>query len=294
MILVTGAAGKTGRAVIRSLITAGRPVRALVHRKDQEAGLKGLGVADVEVGDMRLDTVMDKALAGTRAVYHMAPNVHPDEVSIARTAICAARSAAVSLFVFHSVLHPQTLEMPHHRRKLEVEDELLSSGLPFTILQPAAYMQNVFGYWPVVSREGVYAVPYSLEARLSLVDLADVAEVADKVLTESGHVGATYELAGPEALSTMEIAEILERQLGRPVRAERVSVDAWKRAALATGLDEQRAETLSSMFRYYDRHGLIGNQRVLEWLLGRPSRRFEDVTRRHDRSEHGPPRGVSL
>src|SRR5690606_34210295 len=102
----------------------------------------------------------------------------------------------------------QTEEMPHHWNKLRVEAWLFESGLDYTILQPAAYMQNVLGNWRRLIEEGVYAVPYPAETRMSLVDLQDVAEVAATVLTDPGHTGAIYELAGPEALTQTQIATI--------------------------------------------------------------------------------------
>ena len=64
------------------------------------------------------------------SVYHVCPNVSPDEIAIGRVSIAAARSAGVEHFVYHSVLHPQTEAMPHHWLKLRVEEALITSGLP--------------------------------------------------------------------------------------------------------------------------------------------------------------------
>mgnify|MGYP001188965145 CR=1 FL=1 len=164
--------------------------------------------------------------------------------------------------------------MPHHWNKLRVEEKLFESGLRYTILQPAAYMQNVLAYWPQIVEQGVYPIPYSVEARLSMVNLQDTAEVAALVLTEPGHVGAIYELAGPEALSQSEVAEILSQQLGRPVCAQTVPLDEWERTARASGMSDYAVETLKKMFRYYDRFGLCGNPNVLAWLLHRPATPF--------------------
>ena len=143
MILIIGAAGKTGRAIIQALTKSGETVRALVHRSDQVSFIEALGVDDVLAGDLLDQSVMERAVRGVRAIYHIAPNVSPDEVSIGKTIIAAAQSADVERFVFHSVLHPQIEAMPHHWQKLRVEELLFESGLPFTILQPTAYMQNV-------------------------------------------------------------------------------------------------------------------------------------------------------
>ena len=269
MILITGAAGKTGRTVIRALSARGATVRALVHRPEQVRGVEELGARDVVVGDVRQAATMEKAARGVQAVYHICPNVSPDEVAIGQTVIAAARSAGVEHFVYHSVLHPQTEAMPHHWLKLRVEERLFESGLPFTILQPTAYMQNVLAHWGRVLEEGLYPVPYGVETRLSLVDLEDVAEATAIVLTEPGHAGATYELVGTEALSQAEVAATLSRGLGRPVRAQVVPVETWEQGARASGLGDYQVETLKQMFRYYERHGFHGNPRVLSWLLDR-------------------------
>jgi uncharacterized protein YbjT (DUF2867 family) len=274
MILVTGAAGKTGRAVISALCARGQMIRALVHRPEQAQVVAGLGAHEVVAGDLRSQALMDRAARGVRAVYHICPNMSPDEIAIGQAAVSAARAMGVEHFVYHSVLHPQTEAMPHHWQKLRVEELLFESGLAYTIVQPAAYMQNMLAYWDRIVEQGVYAVPYAVETQLGMVDLEDVAVAVAVVLTEPGHEGATYELAGAEVLSQTEVARILEQKLGRPVRAQAVPRDVWEQAARASGLDDYQIGTLIKMFHYYERHGFWGNPHVLHWLLGRPPATF--------------------
>jgi uncharacterized protein YbjT (DUF2867 family) len=275
MILVTGAAGKTGRAIVRALAARGEAVRALVRRPDQMAQLQALGALEAVAGDITSISTLEEAALGARAIYHICPNVNPDEVAIGRAALAAARQSGVEQFVYHSVMHPQTPSMPHHWGKLYVEAALFESRLRYTILQPASYMQNVLALWPAVVSEGVYAVPYSVESRLTPVDLDDIAEVAGIVLTEPGHDNATYELAGPAALSSSEMAEVLSRKLGRSVKAAQLPIAAWKERAQASGLGAYQIDTLLKMFDYYDRHGFCGNPRILANLIGRPPTTFE-------------------
>ncbi|MEE8567731.1 MAG: NmrA family NAD(P)-binding protein [Anaerolineales bacterium] len=269
MILLTGAAGKTGRAVIRSLAGKGEALRALVHRRKQIQTVEAIGAQEVFVGDMRTLEDISQAIQGVRAVYHIPPNVSPEEELFGQNLIASARSAGVEHFVFHSVLHPQTEAMPHHWKKLQVEEKLLESGLPFTIIQPAAYMQNILTHWQKIIEDGIYPVPYPTETRLSMVDLHDVAQAAALVLTESGHEDATYELVGTEAMSQNEVAVILSQGLGRPVRAESVTIDVWERGARASGLGDYQVEALLKMFGYYERYGLSGNSLLLSCLLKR-------------------------
>ncbi len=281
MILVTGAGGKTGRAVITALARRGATIRALIHRREQSDALTALGVADVVIGDLRDGAVAQAAMRGVRSVYHICPNVNPDEELIGSVILRAAREARVGHFVFHSVLHPHTEKMPHHWHKLRVEEALFEAGLSFTILQPTAYMQNLLAGWHSIVEEGVYRVPYPIETRLSLVDVADVAEAATLVLTEPGHIGATYELAGTPPLTQREVAEVLSQQLGRPVQAAAMSIDRWEKSARESGLSDYAVTTLIQMFRYYEHYGLVGNPGVLTWLLKRPPATLAAFVQQH-------------
>jgi NAD(P)H dehydrogenase (quinone) len=275
MILVTGAAGKTGQAIIRALANRGAAVRALVYRAEQVETVTQLRARETIVGDMHAGAIFRQAAQGVRAIYHISPNMNPAEVELGRIAIEAAQAGGVEHFVYHSVLHPQTEAMPHHWHKLRVEELLFESGLDTTILQPAAYMQNILGGWQSIVEQGVYRVPYPVETRLGMVDLEDVAEAAAIVLLEPGHDGAIYELAGPDVLTQTDVARILTVRLGRPVRAEQIAMDAWLENARAAGLGDYQVETLIKMFQYYERYGLWGNANVLRWLLGRAPTRFE-------------------
>lgn len=280
LILVTGAAGKTGQAVLRALAQHGAATRAFVRRAEQEEIVRAAGASQA-VSGLFLDPVaLDRACHGVSAVYHICPNMSPDEETIGRAMIAAARGADVKRFVFHSVLHPETEAMPHHWRKMRVEEQLLASGLDFTVLRPAAYMQNLRASWSKLIEDGLYSVPYSLTSRVALVDLEDVAEVAARVLTEPGHESATYELCSGEALDQNEIAATLEEVLGRPVRAVVEDRQDGAEKARAAGLSEEVRADLLAMFRYYERHGLPGNGRVLSWLLGRPATTLSDYVRR--------------
>jgi len=287
VILVTGAAGKTGQAVIKALVAGRQPVRALVRRDEQTQTVKSLGAEEAIVGDMRDATTLKRAAQGAHAIYHICPNVSPEEIQIGKTAIAAAREAGVERFVFHSVMHPQTEAMTHHWNKLRVEEALFESGLAYTILQPSSYMQNVLGGWKAIVERGVYTVPYTVEARMSMVDLDDVAHAAAVVLTEPDHLGATYELAGPEVLTQTQIAEILGKHLKRPVRAEQITIEAWTLQAHASGMGEYQIETLLKMFHYYDRNGFWGNPHTLSQLLGRTPTKFDAFVERTIREGSG-------
>jgi uncharacterized protein YbjT (DUF2867 family) len=266
MILVTGAGGKTGRTLVKTLSKV-ENVCAFVHRDEHVSTLKALGTEKVIVGDMHNESAIHSAMQDVRSVYHICPNMNPDEAVIGKLVISEARKAEVEHFVYHSVLHPQTEKMKHHWQKLRVEEMIFESGLPFTILQPAPYMQNLLAGWKGIIEEGVLRVPYSVNSKLSFVDLEDVAESAKIVLTESNHINAIYELAGTMSMSHVEVAEILCRVLIRDVHAEKVEIGDWR--LRTTGMGEYAIENLVKMFEYYDQHGLVGSPNVLRWVLKR-------------------------
>jgi NAD(P)H dehydrogenase (quinone) len=282
MILITGASGKTGKAILRQLRQR-EPLanaRALVHRSEQIDACFEAGAAEVLASDLEDQDALAQAFDGVECVYHITPNMYPDEYQLSRTMIDLAASSGVKRYVYHSVLHPQVQSMPHHWSKLRVEEYLINRGLPFTILQPCAYMQNVLGYWEAIQQEGVYEVPYGVDTCISVVDLEDVAEAAARVLTEDCHERAIYELAGPQALSQTESADLLAEVLGRPVAARELDRGEWERHALEVGMNPYAVKTLLAMFMYYDECGFIGSPNVLAWLLGRPPRTYSDFLQR--------------
>jgi uncharacterized protein YbjT (DUF2867 family) len=220
VIAVLGGHGKTGRAVAAAL-AARRASPVTIGR----AEWPWLGAA----------------LAGCEAAYLIAPNLHPDEPAYVAEALAALSAAGVPRVVYHSVASPYAPDMPHHLGKAVSEDLVRRSGLAWTILQPGAYLQNLD-----LTRDVV--VPYDVHAVFGFADLRDVAAVAAIVLTEEGHVGATYELASRVA----SVAEL-----------------AAEAGVTATRTDQRPDGWLGAMFAYYDRHGLPAGTRTLEALLQR-------------------------
>lgn len=274
---VTGAAGKTGRAVVARLAAAGLEVSALVRRPEQHETVVALGAARALTVDVQDATALTSALHGQDAVYHVPPNMHADEVGIAATVISAAEAAGVARLVLHSVLAPCVPPMPHHLRKSQSEALLRRSGLDWTILQPASYAQNVLALVGEARATGRLRVPYSPAAPFTPVDLADVAEVATLVLTRAGHSWASHELCGPERLTTAQMAQRLGEALGVGIEAVQQPLADWQ---ASTDLPAQVRDDLAAMFGFYDRHGLVGSGWGAEQLLGRPPTPFAAVVSR--------------
>jgi uncharacterized protein YbjT (DUF2867 family) len=227
-VAIVGGHGKTGRAVAASLAARGtEPVP--------------LGRADWPD--------LAGAMAGCDAAYLVAPNFHGDEPAYVAETLAACREAGVGRVVYHSVASPYAPAMAHHVGKAESEDLVRRSGLAWTILQPAVYLQNF-------DLSGPVRVPYDVHAPFGFLDLADLGAAAATVLLDDAHVGATYELAS----RTGTVAD-LAAEAG--TTAERVD------AADPPGLDERQVAWLRAMFAYYDEHGLPAGTLTLRALLDR-------------------------
>lgn len=274
-IAILGAAGGTGRHLVAELDRRGVAVRAIVRRPEQASAFRDARVADFTDVDQLI-----QAIAGTSALHFIPPVFNTLEPLFAANIIVAAESAGVSRICYHSVLHAPTPAMPHHLRKSQVELMLRESSLVWTILQPAMYMQTCFTV--LDQSASAYTPPYRLDAPFNPVDLSDLAEVAATILTEDGHEYATYELAGTQALTSIEIVEILRAAKGGDIAFRQAPTEAFASAlAERRGFSDKQTAELIAMYRHYDGHGLPGNGRVLEMLLGRQSARFENIAQRY-------------
>lgn len=276
MLLITGAGGKTGKAILRMLLDHKHDVRVLVHNGNSRTDLLSMGACQAVVGDLCDSRVLETALDGIATVYHICPNMHPQEEEIGLKIITAAKKQGVKHFIYHSVLHPQVEAMPHHWHKLRVEELILKSGIPFTIVQPAAYMQNILGYWQKMMESGVYSIPYSIDSRSSMIDLNNLAEVAYKVITKAGHLFAIYELCSQNPVSAREIAEVISKKLGKQITAVAQDRHEWDLSMRKQHMPDYARETLVKMFEYYENFDFIGNANQLSWILERTPNSFEN------------------
>ncbi len=282
MILFTAAGSRTQRAIIGRLAGA-RPAMRAFGRSLDKPWLSGHGLVDMVEGDLLDRAAVRTAMNGVETVVHVGPALNGSEAMIGRTVIDVAREQGVGRFVYVSVIHPQIGYLLNHRAKREVEDHLISSRLPFTILQPQHYFQNID--IPAVMRSGVVALPYALNRELGFVDMADLAEVAVKVISETGHDDATYQIASDEHLSGEEIAATLSRMTGRQIATRRIPLEEIVAVLAphygkADGNIDASADAVTRLFTYYDRYGIRGNGRVLAWLLGRQPNTFVDYATR--------------
>ncbi|GAA4852369.1 NAD(P)H-binding protein [Actinomycetospora corticicola] len=262
-IAVLGATGRTGSRVARALTARGAPVRPLSRN--------GTGR---ERADMRDPSSLTHALEGCRAVFVVCPGFAQDEAEMIAAAARAAAEVGLDRIVLSSVIHPHTSTMAHHVRKADGEEAVRDCGVPWTVLQPAMFAQSVTGLFAHLGGdEHDVVIAWDPTRRLSALDLTDLAEVAATCLLDDGHEYATYELAGPEALSATTMVEQLAAVTGRPYRVLPVEPGA----VAPPGMGEAEKRDFAAMCREYGTHGLHGNPRVLEMLLGRPATTFADA-----------------
>ena len=282
-VLVTGANGRTGRPIVAALAGKGLAVRAFLRKADQVADLEDLGAESCAIGDMTDKASIVAAVDSCDKIVHIGPPMHPLEVEITENFIEAAVRGGVSHFIYYSVMHPLRREVRHHRLKLDAEEKLIESGLPYTIVQPCRYMQHLEPIWSAVLAQGVHAMPFSTKKKFSVVDLLDLAEAVAIVAARDSDIYASYELAGPEPLSQADMARIISSVTGKEITARATPIAAMKDAAAAKGVPDDKIEQMIVMNTHYDQYGFPGNPNVLRWLLGREPTRYEAYVRRLSR-----------
>jgi uncharacterized protein YbjT (DUF2867 family) len=280
LILITGASGKTGRKVVQALAARGAKVRAFFRNADYTESIAALGVKEITIGDLFDDEALDRAVAGTDQVFHICPPMNPGEADLAQTVTGLCLKHDVRRLILWSVLHPLLDDVRHHDLKLKAERHLVNSGQTYTILQPGRYMQHLVPIWDEVMATGSHAMPFSVDEKFSLADLDDLAEAGAIIATEPGHEGATYQLAGPQALSQTDMAHIISDITGRTVTAARKTEQAFRAGAQKMGLPAGRIEQICKMNAHYDKHGLIGNSNILQFILGRVPTTFAEFIAR--------------
>jgi len=280
MLLLTGANGRTGRAVLNALIARNVQVRVFIRKEEQWSSLQALGASEYVIGDMLDTESINKAINGCDRVVHIGPPMHAQEVKIVDDFIRAAKQHNVQHFVYYAVMHPLRRDVRHHALKLDAEEHIIDSGLPYTIIEPCRYMQHLEMIWPIVNEQGIHAMPFNVDVQFNVVDLFDLAEATAKVVAEPGHFYATYELAGPESLSQTDMAAIISDVIQKPVTAKAVPLDEMAAKAAAKGMNEDRVEQMRIMNGHYDHYGFLGNANVLRWLLGREPTAFRQYVQR--------------
>lgn len=276
MIVVIGATGMVGSATVKALRGRGAPVRALVRDPSRAGSIAGRGV-DIVQGDLTHPETVEPALRGAEALFLVTPP-SPDQVALQRNAIESARKAAVGRVVKLSVDGAsRDAPMALGRWHWETEQEIERSGVPFTMLRPTSFMQNLLASAAGIATEGkLYAAMKA--GRVPLIDVRDIADVAAVTLTDSGHEGEHYRLTGPEALSYEEIAATISEATGRDVTYVDVPPDAARQGMLHAGLPAWLVEDLL-VLNTISIAGKIPVSPAVDAIIGTPGRTFAAFVR---------------
>jgi uncharacterized protein YbjT (DUF2867 family) len=248
MILVTGASGLAGSAVIREFARRHSPVRALVRDRAKARALEALPAVELVEGDMARTETLAGALAGVDRVLLISSS-DQQMVETQSAFIDSAKKAGVHHIVKFSGLHA-SLKSPFlfNRMHAEIERHLERSGVAWTHLRPCQFMPEYLREVPTIVADGALYLPLE-EARLAPVDIDDIAQGAFALLTTPRHEGKRYSMTGPEALSMTEIADQISAAIGKTVRYVNVSPADRQRALLAAGLPAYIVDALDAQAR---------------------------------------------
>ena len=278
-ILVTGATGNVGGGVIASLTAMGENVRALVRDESKAQGLRDAGV-EVVIGDLDKPETLDAAFSGVDRVFLVTP-AGPNQVSLARNGIAAAKRAGSPHIVRLSA--EAVREMPGALPRIpaqhaEIDTELKASGLPYTLLRPHWFMQNMLMVAQTVASEGVVYMA-AKDGKLGMIDVRDIADVAAKVLTEAGHEGKTYGLTGPASISYHDIAAGLSKAFGKEVKYVDVPPEAAREAMVGMGLPQWFADAMTEYNKAFSEGFGDFTTNDVEEITGHPARSYETFAR---------------
>jgi uncharacterized protein YbjT (DUF2867 family) len=280
MILVTGATGKNGTEILKRLSGRQERIRAMVHKqKDIVNATRNCALEFVEA-DFDDAESLRKALNGVQRAFLVTNSSERVEERQLRF-VALARESGVKHIVYLSQLHA-SLDSPLRflRYHAAVEEALRGSGMSYTNLRPNLYMQALLMIGKSIASEGRFFAPAS-DARVSVVDVRDIAAVAVAALTQTGHEGKTYDLTGPEALTHAEMAAQLSQALDRPVKFVDLPEQAFREALRGLHMPDWQADGLIEDYAHYRRGEASGISSAVEEATRRAPHSFSEFARDH-------------
>jgi uncharacterized protein YbjT (DUF2867 family) len=292
MILVTGATGLNGTALLRLLSARGVAVRALVRHPAKAEAIAALPHVEIVQGDMARPETLAPALRDVDRAMLISSS-DPMMLEVQSNFVDAAKKAGVRHVVKLSGIMPElNSAFRFARMHDDIEKRLEASGMAFTHLRAGEFMPAYFRQAPNIAAKGAMFLPME-DARIACIDVGDIAEIAAKVLSGSGHEGKTYPLTGPQALTMAEVAEKLSAATGNTIRYVNVPPEAARQAQLAAGMPPYLADALFELFaeRRNGKEATVWPDAAA--LLGRPPTSFDEFAKRNAavfRGETSPPK----
>ena len=276
-ILITGANGNVSSAVLHALKGTKNTVRAMVRDPSKATAIKAMGV-EVVAGDFEKPSTLPAAFAGVDTAWLLTSNGNLASFCMSN-AIWAARKAGVSHVVRMSAVGAAHNAPTVNSRSHALSDtELALSGIPYTILKPHFFMQNMMMAAQSVAKEGAIYLALA-EGRMGMVDVRDIGEFAARILNSGGHEGKTYSLTGPASISMATAAEQLGAALKKPVKYVPVSVEQALVAMAGMGMDAYGVHMMGDYFTAYSNNWGDFVSSDFQTLMGKAPRSWADFSR---------------
>lgn len=273
-ILVFGATGNTGSLLVPALREAGVDVRAFVRDEDKAQPLKKMGV-EIVIGDLDRPVTIPPAVEGVDKIYLCTWN-GPTQVQQVENVIRAAQQAGNPHIIRHSMWGSEKSRIVQQGD--QAEETIKSSGLPWTILSPTFFMQNIMATAQTIASVGMLYWDMG-DGKPGMIDVRDIADSAFAVLTGSGHEGKNYILTGPEAISMYDVADTLSKVLGKEVTYVNVPHEASVESMVSMGFPEWIARGYSELMDGFNEGFANSTTDNVENLTGHPPRSIEQFAR---------------
>src|SRR5918995_1813962 len=253
-ILVSGATGTVGSEVVRQLSSSmDVNIKAAARSVEKIKNLEGDKVKTVSIDYNKLESLKE-ALKNVDKLFLLTPDV-PNAHELASNLVNEAKKARVKYIVKQSVMGADGgAEVGTMRLHREAEKIIEESGVPFTFLRPNEFMQNFINFHGhSIKNNNAFYLPLE-NAKVSVVDVRDIAAVAVKALMENGdnkYKNKKYLITGPETLSYHQMAELLSNATGKKISYVAISEEEAKAGMKEMGMDNWLINTISELSNYF-------------------------------------------
>jgi len=251
MIVVTTPTGNIGSQVLKDLLSSNEPIR-VIARDPNRLAPEARKRVEVVVGSHGDGAVVTRAFQDADSVFWLVPpdpraaSVEAAYVDFARPAMKALGQQGVKRVVGVSALGRGTPWATHAglaTASLAMDDLIASSGVSYRALTMPSFMDNLLRQVEPITKDGVFSLPIDGDRKLPSAATSDVARVAARLLLDHSWTGvASVPVLGPEDLSYNDMARVLSEVLGRPVRFEHISNDAFKARLMGRGMSDAMAQ----------------------------------------------------